>query len=310
MTRAGSALAAVLAFAGLLAGCSPEAGGEPPPGPDDRPFGPAPDYEEHTTSLLTASSEEDIGTVCADLETALHDHGYLIWTRAGGEPGGDWCSFVVRHPMQGESFTRFASGLGAAVPTRVHAWSDDEASKVGYFDPAPLFAAAGTSAALEDSGDDLAAYGRILAADLEAVASEATGGSSPERGAPGVAAYTEVAAEAPAEALAEALPEAAAEGGLRLIDEIVYEDGRTGTTFVFAVEGRDSALYEGLFETSAAIGAANPVHLHLWEDDSGNGVISYFDPMPLFGAVSPEFAEAGAEASTLVSEAVWAAALP
>ncbi|GAB4008324.1 hypothetical protein GCM10029992_64400 [Glycomyces albus] len=213
-------------------------------------------------------------------------------------------------PRAGEAFADFSSGLGAAIPTRVHAWSDEDGSHIGYFEPSSLLTAAGASAALEDHADALAAYGETLAADLEAVASEAAGGAAPESGAPGVATYTEIPAELSFDELTESLRQAAEGRGLRLIDEIVYEAGGTGRTFVFAVEGEDSALYGGLFETSPAIGAANPVHLHVWEDGSGNGVISYFDPMPLFGAIGSEFADAGAEASTLVSDVVWAAALP
>lgn len=310
MTRAGTALAAAFAVVALAAGCTSEAEPEPPLPTDDRPFGPAPDYEEHNTSLMSAASDKDIEALCVDLETALHDHGYLTWPESSDEPGEDWCSFVVRHPTQGELFAYFPSGLGAAIPTRVHAWSDEDGSNIGYFEPSALLNAAGSSAALEEYGDALTAYGETLAADLEAVASEAAGGGTPESGAPGVATYTEIPAELPFDELTESLRQAAEGSGLRLIDEIVYEAGRTGRTFVFAVEGRDSALYGGLYETSPSIGVANPVHLHVWEDDSGNGVISYFDPMPLFGAVGSEFADAGTEASTIVSDVVWAAALP
>lgn len=310
MTRAGTALAAVLAAVALAAGCTSEAEPEPPLPTDDRPFGPDPDFEEHTTSLMTASSDKDIATLCADLDAALSEHGYLHWYDSSDEAGEDWCSYVVRHPSQGEVFADLSSGLGAVVPTRVHAWSDEDGSHVGYFEPAALLAAAGTSTALADYGDELTVYGETLAADLGEAVSEAAGGAAPEGGEPGVATYTEIPAELAFDELTESLRQAAEGQGLRLIDEIVYEAGGTGRTFVFAVEGQDSALYGGLFETSPAIGVANPVHLHVWEDDSGNGVISYFDPMPLFGAVGPQFADAGAEVSTLLSDVAWAAALP
>ncbi|GAB3218877.1 hypothetical protein GCM10027447_00330 [Glycomyces halotolerans] len=303
MTKAGTALAALLAASALTASCTDEA---PPPdaalesATDDRMFGPAPDFEAHTAQLLTASSDKDIAALCADLGGELAA-GFVVHEDATDPASDAWCGFAVDDIEPTEAPERSTSGEGAALPVRVHAWSDADGSHVSFFDPVPFLSAI--------DGDDpaLAERGETLLAGLTAAVAEATGGTA-EAGDPTDVTYTEIPSEIPAPELTEALERTAAEAGLRLIDRIAYE--AAGTTLVFAVEGEDSAYYADLYEASPAIGVANPVQFHVWSDASGNGVIGYFDPMPLFRAVGPEFEDAGIELSTLLSNAAWDAAAP
>lgn len=303
MRRAAASLAVLLAAA-LASGCTDDA--EDPQDhvdeiADEGMFGPSDDFEAHTVQLVTAASDKDVETLCADLEAALGDLGHLYWADAADVPGGEGCAYLTAD--LGEAAQFLTTGVGAAVPTRLHAWAEAEGSRLSYFDPAPLTAAV-------DSSDEAAiAFGAGLAEELAGLAAEVTGGA-PETGEPFEATYTEIPTEIPLADLDGSLTDAAEAHGLRLL-ELVREDPEgTGGTYVFAVEGEDSALYEDLYAISPSIGAANPVHLHLWADENGNGVISYFDPAPLFRAVGEEFGDAGFEASTILSNLAWEAAAP
>ncbi|WP_199034409.1 hypothetical protein [Glycomyces salinus] len=297
MTRAGTALAAALAVVALAAGCTSEAEPEPPIPTDDRPFGPAPDYEDHSTSLMTAASDKDIETLCADLETALGEAGL---DSVSSEAGDQWCGHLVDGADSARGDERSASGEGAAEPVRVHAWSDGDTTHAAYFDPAPLLVA------VDSEDESLAEHGTALSAAVAEAVTEATG-TEPEEGPSATATYTEINSEVPAEELAESLAQAAEPEGLRVLDELPYEEGTA--TLLLAYEGEGPTFEDRLAEAPEA-GMFNPVPLHVWADDSGNGVISYFDPMPLSIVFGEGLGDVGTEMSTALSETAWAAALP
>ncbi|GAB3646388.1 hypothetical protein [Glycomyces tarimensis] len=300
MTRAWRALVGLLATAALAAACtsdSPQPEDEPvAEATDDGMFGSSPDYETHQTQLVSTASDKDLPSLCEDLELALADR---FWIHEGGGDNG-WCAFLADDAKPSEASDRSSSGQGAAVPVRVHAWMEDSGTRVAYFDPAPLMVAVDS----EDTA--LQERGVALSEGLLAAVAEATGGT-PEFGDPYDATYTEIPSQLQAIDLAEALKATAEANGMRLIDEIGFE--AAGKTLIFAVEGPDSALYEGLYETSPAVGVANPVQLHVFSGEEGS-VISYFDPAPLFSAIGTEFTDVGFELSTILSNAAWEAAVP
>lgn len=301
MRSAATALTLLLAAA-LAAGCTSEA--EPPAETDDAPFGGDPDFEAPTADLMAVAADQDAGELCDALEAAFEAHDLNAHPESVGR---DTCGFEIYDFLESDQLSSeelYGSGIGAALPIVVHAWSDDSGGHLRYFDPADMFAA--VTAAEQDE------LGRSLSAELAAAVTEAAG-AAPEPVATADLTYTEIDSDLLAEDLISALEQAGDGNPLTLSGSASYgsaESGPNGGSVVFTLEGEDREAYpKHLYDVSPAIGAADRVTLHVRTEASGNGVISYFDPMPMFSAIDPAFTDAGTEMSTLLSEAAWDAAL-
>jgi uncharacterized protein (DUF302 family) len=56
------------------------------------------------------------------------------------------------------------------------------------------------------------------------------------------------------------------------------------------------------FTADAAVGAVVPLRMYVWQNKSGKAEIGYFDPAPLFSAVSPKLAPAGKKISMMAAK--------
>lgn|SRR5487761_1118652 len=56
------------------------------------------------------------------------------------------------------------------------------------------------------------------------------------------------------------------------------------------------------FQADPAIGAVVPVRMYVWQGPGGKPEIGYFDPGPLFRAISPKLAAAGAKISMMAAQ--------
>lgn len=63
-------------------------------------------------------------------------------------------SLFVGNPSAGKTFFEQTAAIGTVVPIRVQVWADDGGTHVGYFDPAPMFAA--VDPALAEAGVTMA----------------------------------------------------------------------------------------------------------------------------------------------------------
>lgn len=68
---------------------------------------------------------------------------------AGLDLDGSYSVFIG-NPSAGKTFFEQTAAIGTVVPVRIQVWADDGGTHVGYFDPAPMFAA--VDPALADSG--------------------------------------------------------------------------------------------------------------------------------------------------------------
>jgi len=114
----------------------------------------------------------------------------------------------------------------------------------------------------------------------------------------------------PFDATIDALKQSVSSNGMMVLGEL-DQAGALQTTGL-QLKGAHSffvgnpAAGKMFFEQTPAIGAAIPLRMFVWADNDGNTSISYFDPKPLFEAVSPGLTDGGqkmSDAAAMIAEA-------
>ncbi|MHA7698780.1 DUF302 domain-containing protein [Mycobacterium sp. ML1] len=212
-------------------------------------------------------------------------------------------TFFVGNPQLGKTFFDATKAIGAVVPVRMHVWADaDGPAHIGYFDPAPEFAAV-------DPG--LGAAGQQISQQIRTIAEAAAGG--PMKATSVDTRFITVTANGEFEATIGALHDAADRHGMVILGDL-NEETRLKAVGVQSQRAHsffigDPQIGKTLFGATQAIGAVVPVRVTVWASDRGGpALISYFDPAPEFTAVDPALADAGNKISDAIRVTVDTAA--
>lgn len=212
-------------------------------------------------------------------------------------------SFFVGHPQIGKEFFEATTAIGAVVPVRVHVWVDGAGpAHISYFDPAPQFTA--VDPALSDAG-------QRISQSIRTIAEAAAGAGGPTTTAVETKFIT-VPAHRGFEATIGSLHDAAAKNGMTVLSDL-NEETRLAAVGLQSQSAHsfflgDPQTGKTLFAATQAIGAVVPVRVHVWSDDRGPALISYFDPAPLLTAIDPALGGIAQKISQAIRATVEAAA--
>lgn len=264
-----------------------------------------------STKWVSYTAAKEFEATVDALNKAAADHGMMIVGDVNQDaelaanglrlPGAH--AFFVGNPQLGKTFFEATKAIGAVVPVRMHVWADAAGSShIGYFDPAPQFAA--VDPALSDGGQQ-------VSQQIRTIAEAAAGG--PMTATAVETRFVTVSASGEFEATIGALHDAADKHGLVVLGDLNQE---TRLQAVGVQSQRAHSFFIGdpqtgktLFGANQAVGAVAPVRVTVWSNDRGGpALISYFDPAPEFAAVDPALAEAGKKIADAIRATVDTAA--
>jgi uncharacterized protein (DUF302 family) len=216
-------------------------------------------------------------------------------------PGAE--TFFVGNPATGKMFFQADPAAGAVLPVRMYAWVNSAGkTEVGYIDPGPLLSAMSPKLA---SG-----AGKLT--QMAAMITRAATGSAPAATVTARTTFVATGSGSSFSATVASLKHAVAGSGMMVLGSLNQASAlsMTGLTLPGA-----QSLFVGnpatgkmFFQADPAAGMAVPVGMYVWQGSSGTTEIGYYNPGPLFAAISPKLASGGQQLSMMAAKIAKASA--
>jgi len=218
------------------------------------------------------------------------DQAQILSQRPDPRAGGAQV-FLLADPVVDQESFRTDPAIGTVAPHRIFVWQEpDGTTKIGYLDPAPLYAAVNA---------ELADAGTLMSTKLATIAQAAAGAApSPAPGQASVRLMTATSDKSFDDTTA-AFQRSVSQAGATVVgqlDQAQVVPGRSdrqreGARTYFV---GNPAMSKTLFQIDRAIGTVGaPLRMHIWEEPDGTTKIGYLDPTTLFPAINPELAGHG-----------------